>query len=367
MRLLALSGEGRALAGDYRLRALDVRLPNGARVMAITGDEIFVGTEELGTARVALGSKARVRWLRRGAVAEGVSGLTVECVAADDCFIATGARTLWRFDGERVRAEPPAERAILAVVSSPRGELHAIRRGEQPGTIELARREGQAWVALEDLVIQVPGWDPELSFARLSPTGMLWLGLRYRDDTGEVRPHGVALVDLSLGVVAYHRATMETDDLEQGVLPIPVNAIDVSFAGPETWLATSEGAAAVRDDGSVELFTEAEGLRSEILRGVAVNPGGTVFVATRAGVGMFDGAEWQFPRSLRYSVRALEFAADGRLWMATDRGLAAYDGHRVRRLDARRGLLEDELRDLALDGHGRIWVRGREGLTVVTP
>jgi ligand-binding sensor domain-containing protein len=77
--------------------------------------------------------------------------------------------------------------------------------------------------------------------------------------------------------------------------------------------------------------------------------------------------DWEFPRALRYSVRALEFTDDGRLWMATDRGLAAYDGHRVRRLDARRGLLEDDLRDLAVDRYGRIWVRGREGLTIVAP
>jgi hypothetical protein len=220
---------------------------------------------------------------------------------------------------------------------------------------------------IHDLSIDLPGWEPRLSFARLSPTGMLWLGLRYRDDAGDSRPHGVALVDLALGVVAYHRATMDASELERGVLPIPINAIDVSFAGAETWLATSEGAAAVRDDGTVELFTEAHGLRSELLRGVAVNPGGTVFVATRAGVGVFDGVDWEFPRALRYSVRALEFTDDGRLWMATDRGLAAYDGQRVRRLDARRGLLEDELRDLAVDRYGRIWVRGREGLTIVAP
>ena len=368
MRLLALSGEARALAPDYRFRSVGMDVPKGARSLGLAEDEILIGTEELGIARIGLDSPGPARWLRRRSLAAGPSGLTVQCAAADDCLLATGTRQLWRFDGERVRAEPRSGRAILALVRSARGALYALRRGDGEGTIEVAEREDDGWRLVDDLVIELPGADPELSFARVSPTGMLWLGLRYHDNEGVVRPHGVALVDLSLGVVAYHRATRDAaSELDRGVLPIPINAIGVSFAGVETWVATSEGAAAVRDDGTVKLFTESHGLRSELLRGIAVNPGGTVFVATRAGVGVYDGAKWLFPRALRYSVRALEFADDGRLWMATDRGLAAYDGQRVRRLDARRGLLEDELRDLALDDFGRVWVRGVEGVTLVAP
>ncbi len=367
MRLLALTGEGRAVASDYRLRSIEAGLPVGARALGLSGGEAFVGTDELGTARISLEPDDPIHWLRRrGILGAGTEGLTVECGAPDDCLIATGTRRLWRFDGERVREAATFDAPILAVVTSPRGEVYALSRGDLD-TIEFHRAVGDAWMAIDDLVIELPGTEPSLSFARLSPTGMLWIGLRYRDDAGDVRFHGAALVDLALGVVAYHRATMDAAELERGVLPIPVNSIDVSFAGAETWLATSEGAAAVRDDGSVELYTEVDGLRSELLRGVAVNPGGMVFVATRAGVGVYDGHEWRFPRSLRYSVRALEFTEDGRLWMATDRGLAAYDGDRVRRLDARRGLLEDELRDLAVDRFGRVWVRGRESLTVLAP
>ncbi len=367
MRLLPLSGSGRRVARDYRMRPVGMELPIGVQNVAISEDAVWVGTEERGTASLALDRPGDVEWLEREPISSGGSGLTVACKSADECFMATGATRLWRFDGGRVRLGQSLERPTLAVVARGRSGLHALRRGEEPGQIEILARVDGDWRLQEGLEVKVPGRDPELAFARLSPTGMLWLGLQYRDDAGQLRPFGVAQLDLSLGGVTYHRATADEDSAERGVLPVPVNAVDASFAGAETWLATSEGAAVVGEDGSLDLYTEADGLRSELLRGVAVNPGGVVFVASRAGIGVYDGLNWQFPGALRDSVRALDFAGDGRLWMATDRGLAAYDGDRVRRLDARRGLLEDELSALAVDEHDRVWVRGERGITVVVP
>ena len=66
-------------------------------------------------------------------------------------------------------------------------------------------------------------------------------------------------------------------------------------------------------------------------------------------------------------VNDIEIARDSRLWMATDRGVAVFDGARVRRLDVRRGLLENQIEDLVIDHVGRLWLRGARGLTVVTP
>ena len=92
-----------------------------------------------------------------------------------------------------------------------------------------------------------------------------------------------------------------------------------------------------------------------------------VFVASGQGVGTFDGDTWHYPPSLRWPVNDIEIARDSRLWMATDRGVAVYDGARVRRLDVRRGLLENQIEDVAIDHFGRVWVRGSRGLTIVTP
>ena len=53
--------------------------------------------------------------------------------------------------------------------------------------------------------------------------------------------------------------------------------------------------------------------------------------------------------------------------MATDRGIALYDGKKVKRLDVRRGLLENEILDVAIDEFDRVWARGAESLTLISP
>jgi hypothetical protein len=174
-------------------------------------------------------------------------------------------------------------------------------------------------------------------------------------------------MDLSLGAVMYHREEVGDTDRARGILPVPRDVRDVAFVSEdELWFATINGAARVvgRD---ITVFTEAEGLESEILHGVVATDGGLVFVASSRGVGAFDGTRWSWPRALRVSANALARGADGRLWLGTDHGLLAYDGRRIARVDRKRGLLDDEVYDVAVDHYGRLWVRGVQGVSVVDP
>jgi ligand-binding sensor domain-containing protein len=66
-------------------------------------------------------------------------------------------------------------------------------------------------------------------------------------------------------------------------------------------------------------------------------------------------------------VRGITRGKDGRLWMATDRGVVAYDGQRTQRVDRRSGLLEERVEDIAVDHQGRVWARSRQGFSLVTP
>jgi ligand-binding sensor domain-containing protein len=151
------------------------------------------------------------------------------------------------------------------------------------------------------------------------------------------------------------------------VLPIPINVVDAAFCSDVTWLATSQGAARVQGE-KVEVFYESNGLLSEFLRGIACDASGEkVFVASGAGVGIYDGKQWRYPELLKQSVNALQLGTAGRLWMATDRGLISFDGSRVRRLDARRGLLENQIRELNIDRFGRLWLLGQQGIALVWP
>ena len=117
----------------------------------------------------------------------------------------------------------------------------------------------------------------------------------------------------------------------------------------------------------VVIYGEAEGLKSEIMHGAACTAGGMVYLAAGHGVAAFDGDRWSYPRPLAIVADDIEIGPDGRLWMATERGLAVFDGARLRRLDARRGLVENRIRDVAVDHFGRVWLRGSQSLGIVTP
>lgn len=368
MQLLPVprADEARPQPCPFVMQAMSGELPAGAQALAASGDEVLVGTRSLGTARVVSGRRA-LQWLRRGELMGEATSLSVACAARDDCYVATGSRRAWRFDGERFSLTGGGERRALAVARHPDGRLVGLRQSADGRSIAVAEIRAGEWRDL-GITVETPGRDPELGFARFSPGGVLWLGLRYRDNAGELKPHGIALVDLSLNLVTYHH---EGDDPgaepEEGVLPVPIDAAGVAFSpDDEAWLATSQGAVEVDGD-DVTVYREEDGLRSAILHAVAWSPAGLVYVAAGGGVGAFDGTTWTYPRELGLPVNDMEIGPDDRLWMATDRGLAVYEGGRVRHFDARRGLVENRIEDLALDQFGRVWLRGPQSLGIVAP
>ena len=352
----------------YQIRVMDVRVPPGAQVLAAAGGEVLIGTRDLGTARVPATKSTRAKWFRRAELVEGATSMSAACADKDDCYLAMGSRRAWRFDGTGFAPTGDGVSRVLAFVRSPtEGRIYALHAGPDDSHISVSKVVAGVWTSVPSVSIETPGGHPILSFARFSPAGTLWLGLGYADEGGEQVAYGVAVVDIGLGVVVYHHASNDIQERADGVLPIPINVVDASFmdAG-EVWLATSQGAARVRG-ADVKLFHEGNGLRSELLRGVACSRGGLAFVASGQGVGAYDGENWTYPRELGWSVNDLEIAADGRLWMATDRGVAVFDGARVRRVDLRRGLLQNEILDVAMDHLGRVWARGSQGLTLITP
>jgi ligand-binding sensor domain-containing protein len=84
-------------------------------------------------------------------------------------------------------------------------------------------------------------------------------------------------------------------------------------------------------------------------------------------VGTYDGESWSYPHALRADIHDLALGKDGRLWVATNRGVGIYDGARVRRLDRRRGLVEDRIEDVEADRFGRMWLRSDQALVLITP
>jgi hypothetical protein len=369
VRLLPVGG-GAGTTSPITIQLVAAQLPGDTTALAAIGDDIYVGTRDIGIGRWRADAAQAKGWLRRRQLLEGATTLTVACRKRDDCWIATGTRRAWHFDGDAFEPSGPESQAVLAVVRGDDDQLYALHRAGDASSIEISRIEGhgegaEAWTNV-GARLKTPGDRPEVSFARFAPGGMLWVGLRYVEKK-DLRPWGVALVDVTVGAVAYHHETHDRKERKQGVLPVPIDVVDGAFAGEdEIWFATTEGAARLtgRD---IKVWNESNGMASELTRAIAVSSGGLVFVATGAGVGLFDGEAWSFPRELSFPVNDLAIARDGKLWMATERGVALYDGKKVRRVDVRRGLLENEILDVTLDEYGRVWARGAESLTVISP
>jgi hypothetical protein len=358
MRLVALTSGAPA----WSIEPLEVEPPPGAMSLGAAGDQLVIGTRDLGTARYRDGDARPRDWLRRRTMFRDATRLSVACARLQDCWIATGGRRAWHWTGEGFDPGGPDE-VVLAVVRDPDGPIYALHRNVSETQIRLSRIDGTTWTPVPRVTLVAPGAAPEINFARFASAGSLWVGLRYRDGL-EVRAHGIAIIDPASGKVAYHRT--EAAKKDQGkMLPIPVGVVDADVRGDTAYFATNEGVARLRD-GEVKVWSEADGLRSELARAVTIAANGDVIIATGAGAGRWDGKTWDFPAALRFELNDVVATRNGQVWMATERGIAAWDGKKVRRVDTRRGLAENHILDIATDQFDRLWARGEGSLTLIS-
>jgi hypothetical protein len=347
-------------------RPIGLPLPPGLAAVLARGDELWLGTRGLGLAR---SGKVGVSFLRTHELTEGAERLTVACAGPRECYMATGGTQAWVFDGDRfVQARIDAEEGarVLAVVEDHRRRVVAIHRGKSGSALRLSRLTDRAWIPLAVQELQVPHNVPEISFAVFALSGNLWIGLHYKDTDGEDRYFGAAEVDIDEAKVTYHRTFPRGEVQPPGSLPIPNDVTAVLFHPGDMWFATKSGACRVLGK-SVKLFTEADGLESELLRDIEDGPGGEVWVASERGVGRFNGKTWRFERQgpLGFKIRALARGEHGWVWLGTNRGLVLVAGPQLEVFGTTRGLLEGEVIDVAVDRLGRVWALSPRGVTLV--
>jgi streptogramin lyase len=358
---------GKRKKSPYTVGLLDGQVPADVTALATSGNAIYLGTRALGTERIVLDrEQGTATWLRPRELVVGARSLFVACADRNECYVATGGVTGWKYDGKLFAPLFIGRRPfiILAVVRDPHGAVLALYREPGERMLHVAKLTKGSFTPVTEVKVETPSGATVLAFAKFAPDGLLWLGLQYLDDDGDPRPYGVAIVDLSLNSVSYHHEGK--DSRKTGVLPVPNDVVDVAFMGEEVWFASGSGAAQLKAE-HVRVWTEADELRSEILHGVVATEGGTVYVASSSGIGQFDGQHWSYPPPLAMISNGLARGLDGRLWVGTDRGLVVFDGKKTERLDRRAGLADDRVLDVAVDYLGRVWARSPEGLSLVTP
>ena len=340
-----------------------IRLPDGVTAWGGSERGLLVGTRFLGALRIEndVPRRFRVNDLVAGAVR-----LTVACdktdktdKTAESCYIATGGTRAFRFDGQSFEVtpvDPEPGSHVLAVLLDPKGDVLAIHRGADNRQLRLSRVDQERWTPIGIEPVQVPVGAPELNFAEFAPDGHLWVGLRYLDAEGDARDFGADEIALDSGKVISHHE-------------LPTDMVAMYWKSPnEAWFATRSGAARLLD-GKLRVFTENDGLESELTRDIGPGPNGQIFVATRRGTGRYDGTRWIFPRLGAFYPPATSLGHDshGNVFVGTEKGLYCVGECAPDAIDHSRGLLDDNVADLAVDARNRVWVLTEKGINIVEP
>ena len=354
-----LAPEGPVLAAEES----PIRLPDGVTTVGGSARGLLVGTRFLGALRI---ENDVPRQFRVDDLVAGALRLTVACTpgkdAPDECFLATGGTRAFRFDAQSFEiapVDPEPGSHVLAVLRDLKGDVLAIHRGENDRQLRLSRVDQGRWTPIGIQAVQVPNGAPDLNFAEFAPDGHLWVGLRYVDKDGDPRDFGADEIAYDSGKVVAHKE-------------LPTDMVAMYWKAPnEAWFATRSGAARLLD-GRLRVFTENDGLESELTRDIGPGPGektNEIFVATRRGTGRFDGTRWIFPRLGAFypPANALAHDAHGNVFIGTEKGLYCVGECAPDGIDRSRGLLDDNAADLAVDARNRVWVLTEKGINIVEP
>jgi hypothetical protein len=354
----------------FDTEVVDVRLPDGITAISADTDSIYIGTRFLGVTRIQKGKQAPLRLFDLTA---GAERLSVACINNNDCYVATGGTQSWRFDGqtfEVTEVDPEKGSHVLAVVRDPQSAVIALHRGAASKEVRISRVGNSGkWFPVGVTSLEVPTGVPDLSFATFSPRGQLWVGLRYVDKDQDARAYGAAEVFIDDGKVIYHRQRPAgvTRNVSQGI-NVPSDVTAIAFKGSdEAWLASRSGAVRLKDK-TVKVFTENDGLESELVHDVVEGLNGQMWIATSRGIGVWNGDRWTFPKEVPFNVKASALVRDpdGRIWIGTDRGvLEVTEGNKTHLIGGRTGLLDDKVLNMGVDVRGRIWVLTEKGISVI--
>ena len=338
------------------------RLPRAADLAIGDKGQLLLGSATVGAARF---DGQTLTWYRTRQLAGGMERLRIACGSSDCFLVGADGRAYRETAGRIVRVSVATDSTVQvhAFTIDRAGTAVALHAPRGSATVTVSRWDGKQFVKLHDNVITSPHGPATVRFARYDSTGRLWVGLTYVDRDGQRRPWGLAVLGAD-GTVVSHRSTLlPSEERTPGSLALPEDVRDIMFHGDEIWVATDSGVCRVRGR-DVDLFTENEGLESELVYGMAVHEG-KVIIATYAGLGRFDGKQWRFDGE-RTIARAVESIGPA-LWIGTDSGLELRSGGATRRFGVGDGLLSADILDLHVDDkRGRLWVLTAEGISIIT-
>ncbi|MDB4982212.1 MAG: two component regulator propeller domain protein [Myxococcales bacterium] len=365
---------------------LDLALP-ADEITAVAGGEgaVFAATARLGVARAA---KGRADFLTGATLVGDAERLNVACAAPSRCFAVTDGPRAWLTDGDVYREVAVGEAddaTVLAVVADHAGTIYALSSEPKYTGLVITRlaraakgsagetASGDLWKSFHrvPLALPSPGGPAALSFAAISPAGVLWVGLRAHAAGGDDVSAGALELDLASHHAVQHRATKQGEPRTPDMLPLPSALTDVMFEPPALWFSSLSGVSRW-NQGELRDWGENEGIRSELVHGLARGAADTLWAATSEGLARFDGAAWRSfgggGASGEESVvacRAIARAPGGDLWVATSKGLRRLTPDDVTAGRDGATVLPGDMRDVRFDRYGRAWALSSSAIALV--
>jgi hypothetical protein len=360
---------------------LDEAPPPGVTVAAGSDGVVYYGSERMGVAR---GAKRAPAFLLGAELVGDAARLSVACAARDRCFVVTDGPRAWVTDGDVYRATRVGEAdegAVLAVVADRAGTIYALSSEPKLTGLVVTRLAeavvvgaaeaavGDTWKTIERVPLKMPvEGPPGASFAGVSPSGALWVGLRaHSSGDGDDVSAGALEFDLASHHAVQHRALKEGEKATPEMLPLPAALTGVFFDDAAVWFSSLSGVSRWQQ-GELRTWGENEGLASELVHAVAKAPGDEIWAATSEGVARLDGKTWRARSGAEEAIvacRGLARDAEGSMWIATAKGL-----RRVTAADAQAGRLGDVVvardeRDVKLDRFGRLWALSSASIALI--
>lgn len=178
------------------------------------------------------------------------------------------------------------------------------------------------------------------------------------------------LTNSEQGLARQEAGTWKFINARNGLASDIVRAVGVDVDG-SIWLGTlSGGVLRWLGDGDWRAYTPADGLPRRGAESMVQDGEGNLWVGT-LGFGVYRGrrhqGDWHFTREPALGDGGILAYHDGWIWAASAGGLRRFHPRRRRREELRQGPLSQHwIRQFAVDGAGKLWAVGNDGLFEVS-